>query len=217
MQVTHEEARRLIQFHTDRSLPATEIDRLSSHLKNCSACYAYAEEIRQVEDILRPVMKRHWDRRPTPLSISALTSKNPKRPLSIGLTTRTALISLVFVAFLFSAWQFIIPGTPTSGQLPEGVLLIPSASTQSTSTVSVFESCEEMPYIVQKTDTLASIADQFGISKDQLMAFNGLNAEAIHSTMQLMIPVCNFTPTSTMEGPATHTPLANPSTSTPSG
>src|SRR5689334_1433246 len=101
MQITHDEARKLIQFSADQALQPQEKNTLQLHLKDCDECRSFANDIREVEILLIPVMKRQWSLQPSPLPIELLTEKrNIKWRTNILLTTRTALISLVFFAFV---------------------------------------------------------------------------------------------------------------------
>lgn len=224
MQITHEKAHKLIQYNADAELNPQEKAILSAHLKDCVECQVYAKEIKEVESILIPAMKRQWNLHPIPLSAYAIASKrNSKIQASILLATRTALIGFVFMAFVFSFWQFTLPSRPAFVQLPTNVLPVPTPSTQSTQSVStsfLFQSCEMIIYRVEENDTLESIADQFSITNEEIMAINHLKTETINNTMELMIPICDSTPTGTVN-PATLTTTYTPSirqiTSTPGG
>lgn len=224
MQITHEEFRTLIDFNADHALNAQEKGRLAAHLKGCSECRAYAEEIKEVENLLLPVMNAKWNLRPVPLSIQSLIAKQHARfQASNILTMRTALISLVFAVFVFSAWQFVLTGRQTPGQSPVSVLPAPTPSAlraQSTSTRVMFNNCDMLSYAVQEHDTLASIARQFLTSKEALIVLNDLKTEAINPTMKLKVPACHFTPTSTILAgtfTTTYTPGSYLTTSTPGG
>jgi hypothetical protein len=221
MQITHEEARRLIQFNADEVLNMQERITLSTHLKDCIECRAYADEIKEVESILLPVMQRQWNLQPLPLSIDAIRAKRSSRtPTSIILTTRTAAIGVVFLAFIFSVWQFALSSGPKLNPAPIGVPPIPTPSTQSTSTKVTFQACEDRLYTVQEIDTLDSIAYKFSTSKEEIMAANSMKSEAVRATTELVIPICNFTPTGTIN-PAivatTYTPSKRATTTTPDG
>jgi len=223
MQITHEEARKLIQFNADEALDSQEKAMLSAHLKGCSECRFYEADIKEMESILLPIMKRQWNLQPVPLSTHVLAAKKvPKMQAGIILATRTAIIGIVFVSFIFSIWQFTLSGTQTPGQLPVGVLPAPTPSTQSTSTKITLKNCEQIVYLVQENDTLESIAHHFSTPKDEIMAANNLKTEMINTSMELTIPVCSFTPTSTIN-PATltttytYTPVRDLITSTPDG
>jgi hypothetical protein len=221
MQLTHEEAHRLIQFNLDDALDLQGKTMLSAHLKDCIECRIYAEEIREVGSILVPVMKRHWNLQPIPFSISALNVKrNPKIQTSTMLATRTAVIGVVVLMFIFSVWQFAISGRGSSAPLPVRVLPVPTPSTQSTSTKIMFQNCDGIRYTVQENDTIESIAYQFLTSKEDLMAANNIRTETVSTGMELIVPICNFTPTGTIHPTllaTTYTPPMRPTTFTPDG
>jgi hypothetical protein len=221
MQIAHEEAHKLIHISMDKTLKPQEKNTLQAHLEACIECRAVAEELKEVENLLLPAMLRHWDLQPIPLSIDAITKKRKSQlHASIILTTRTAIISIVLAAFVFSAWQFTQAGEQTSNPLPVGVLPVPTPSSQSTSTRISFRNCEKRTYQVQKDDTLDSIARQFSISKDRIMTINNVNTETLKTEMELLIPICDSTPTSTAHPSTltiTFTPLIAPTDSTPSG
>jgi hypothetical protein len=224
MQITHEEARKLIQYNADAELNPQKKAILSLHLKDCIECQVYAKEIKEVESILLPVMKRHWNLQPIPLSAPAIAStRNSKIQASIWLATRTALIGFVFTAFVFTFWQFMLPSQPAFSQSPTNVLPVPTPSTQGTQSTHAniqSENCEMIIYEVKANDTLESIAAQFFVSKEEIMAVNDMTKEAVEDSMELMIPICDSTPTGTVN-PATltttYTPAIYPITSTPSG
>jgi len=221
MQITHEEAHRLIQFSLDKVLKPQEKNILQAHLKDCLECRVFAEEIKKVESLLLPIMKRQWNLQPAPLSIiSIVENKNSKLQTRILLATRTAIIGIVFAAFVFSAWQFTRSDRQTSNPMPVSVLPIPTPAGQSTSTKISFPNCKEMVYQVQENDTLESIASQFSVSKDKIRSINNLNTESIQAKMELLIPICTSTPTGTLHPSTlttTFTPLIGPTTSTPGG
>ncbi|HLO18704.1 MAG TPA: LysM peptidoglycan-binding domain-containing protein [Anaerolineales bacterium] len=221
MQITHEEAQRLIQFNADNALGSNEKNLLVAHLQECISCRVYAQDIKEVESILLPLMKRQWNLQPVPLSGNTLTTKrNSAIQARMALVTRTAMIGVVLLGFIFSVWQF----TLSNRQLPSslvGVLPVPTPSTQSTSTEINLQNCEELFYQVKESDTLESIAARFSISKEQIRTINHLKTISIHPSMKLMIPICNFTPTGTVNPMTltwTYTPIIDdPTISTPGG
>lgn len=221
MQITHEEARKLIQFGLDQMLKPQEKNMLQIHLEDCIECRTFFGDLKEVDNLLLPTMLRQWNLQPTPLSIGALINKRQSRLQSnIILTTRMAIISIIFAAFIFSAWQFTQSGKQTSNPLPVGVLPVPTPSSQSTSTEISFQNCGAMSYQVQENDTLESIAAQFSVSREMLAAINNLHTETLTTKMKLLIPICNSTPTGTVHPSTlttTFTPLFDPTTSTPSG
>lgn len=219
MEITHEEARRLIQHNTDQALKQDKQIMLRAHLDGCPDCRGYAAELKETENTLRRVMHRQWNLRPTPLSMNVLTLKgNYKRRTSMILATRTALVSIAIMTFIFGVWQFRLTSESPS-QRPLSILPVPTPSTQLTSTKLVLQNCEEIKYKAQENDTLESIADQFSTLKESIMIANEMKTEVISPTMELIIPICGSTPTGTVN-PATltiHTPSTSPTTTTPNG
>jgi predicted anti-sigma-YlaC factor YlaD len=221
MQITHEEAHRLIQFSMDQELKPQERNRLQSHLEICLECRSFDEDLKEVNKLLLPMMRKHWDLRPIPLSVGTLKSKRKFHlPTSNLLVTRTAVISLALVAFIFSAWQFTRSNNQTVTPIPLGVLPITTPSGESTSTMVSLQNCVEMRYRVQENDTLESIASQFSVSREQIVAINHLSTESINTNLELLIPVCVSTPTGTIYPAtlrATFTPVLGSTTSAPGG
>jgi LysM repeat protein len=115
------------------------------------------------------------------------------------------MLAFVFVAFVFVAWQFTRPGQQPLGLPAVIVAPVSTPSLESTNTLVSSEHCDKILYTVQANDTLSGIALQFSISKDQIISLNGLKTETIHIGMPLMIPVCHFTPTSTLSPTTTTT------------
>lgn len=224
MQITHEQARKLIQFSLDGVLQSAEKATLAAHLQDCIDCREYVSELREVETILIPTMKKQWNARPIPLSVPLLM-QGRSSIVNSGkfLAIRSAAISLIFIAFFFSAWKFISSSPSVANTMPLVVPLVPTPSIQtaaSMSTENTFENCEMMVYNVRANDTLAGIAHRFLVSEAEIMEINQLKTDAVSASMELMIPICNFTPTGTIH-PATftttNTPIIRATTSTPEG
>jgi len=217
MQISHTEAMRLIQFHADHALQDNKENILNEHLKECAECRAYAQQLNKLENILKNIMHKQWGLRPAPLSIAALVeNKNGKKSSSALLVTRTALISVALLAFMLIGWQFTSASpTPTDGTQFE-VLSIPTPSTQITVTTSSSKNCLQIHYQVQENDTLESIASHFATSKEIIMTLNNMFSETIQPNTELLVPLCDTTPTSTLHPPTfTITPFLDPTTSTP--
>ncbi len=210
MQITHEEAHRLIQFRSDSRLePKKELD-LSEHLKVCGACRAYSEGIRNTESILQQTMRKQWNATPLPLQMSTVLAKvNLNTNTNIFLTTRTALIGIAFVLFAFVTWQSVATNKSASSQTPLGIVpMIPTPSTQYTVTNTMPKDCRETRYIVQEGDTLESIARKFSVSRESILPPNDLADETLKPNRELVILLCESTPTSTMRPPTgTTTPM----------
>ena len=134
MQITHEEARRLIQFRADNSLDAARGGMLKAHLEGCTECRNYLKTVNETEAVLRRTLQKEWDAQPLPLQMAAIHAKiNSRTNTNIYLTTRTALVGIAFMMFAIIAWQSIATGVPTSRQnLPGNVPLIPTPATQYT-------------------------------------------------------------------------------------
>ena len=218
MELTHEEARQLIQFDPDHALTQNKQTLLRAHLKGCADCRAYHANLNEIEINLQRVMHREWDLRPTPLSIAVLTSKrNFIGRLNILLATRTALVSIALLVFIFGIWQIKLITSYTSNRTPLNILPVPTPSAQLTSTTIGVQNCEEIRYIVQENDTLEGLAEQFSTSKESIMTANDMKIEAIRGGTELIIPVCDYTPTSTVNPPTgtIYTPFTSPTTNTP--
>ena len=221
MSITHEQAHKLIQWNMEHMLNARETASLSAHLRACSECDAYASEINEVAKLLPALMKKKWSAQPAPLSIPVLVGSKEIVRTSTSLTMRTVAFSLVVMALFFSAWQFMLSGPASSPQLPVQVPPVPTPSTQraqSTSTEITLENCETIVYAVGEMDSLASIAAQFSVSEDTIRGLNHLPTEYLSPSMELLIPICNFTPTGTFHAATfttTYTPRSIATTSTP--
>ena len=222
MQITHDQAHTLIQLNIDRALSQQQKAVLFEHLQDCPECQIYAGEIKEVENILTPLMKRQWNVEPAPLSIEALLGvRSPKTNASHLVTTRIAALSVMVVALLFSVWQFMASTVTAYPPVPIGVPPIPTPSAQrpqSTSTTISFEECQMLIYTVQQSDTLAGIAARFSVPEAEIRAANQLTTATVGESMRLIIPLCKSTPTGTFDPlPTTFTPVCSPTTSTPGG
>ena len=219
MQITHDEARRLIQFASDGGLKAHQKAMLDSHLMHCAECQQYGDSMQRMESILRPLLYRQWNQQPIPLSASALVSmSNSKVSDSLLVATRIAAVGVMFAIFIFSAWQFTFsrPEVSVPSQASVPLIPIPSTSTQLIGTSTHAQGCEEAKYVVTDNDTLESIADRFMVSEEEIVGANNLKDDAVVSGTRLTIPVCNFTPTVNALT-STLTPILNPNISTPGG
>jgi LysM repeat protein len=216
MQITHEEAIQLIQYTADKAAPSAKEKLLHEHLKDCAQCSAYAGQFKDMEKVLQNVMRKQWSRRPAPLSLSALKEKkDSQKKKSTLLVTRTALIGMAVCTFIFLGWQVTLTTNPKNTLFP-GMLPVPTPSTQYTATNTQTLNCQQILYKVQEHDTLESIASQYATSKEAIINLNNLNIETIQRDMELLIPICKSTPTSTIYPPTfTITPFLEPTTNTP--
>lgn len=216
MQITHEEARTLIQFNADRPLDGIAKERLEDHLASCLECRSHAVKIQEVETTLAAVMKRRWANQPLVRSTQVVGSrKQSKFTQDVVFATRMVAMGVICIAFLFNIWQFTQSAgsgsNPTSASIPP----VPTPSLYSTTTHVITDECGQLLYTVQENDTLAVIAQKFSVSMEEIVLFNDLGGEAIRPSMQLSIHMCSPTPDMPGTVTTTFTPLLGHTTSTP--
>jgi len=217
MQLTHEEAIQLIQFNADKAVHGIKAKMLYEHLNDCAHCSSYASQFKEMENVLQSVMHKQWNQRPAPLSIVALkATKKMWKNNSALLITRTALIGMSIFAFVMLGWQIAFTNNRGSVTYP-GMLPVPTPSTQYTATTNTTAlHCEEIIYKVQENDTLEGIAFHHATTKEIIMELNNMSTESIKAFTELLVPICNSTPTSTTYPPTfTNTPIHEPITYTP--
>ena len=143
MQITHEEARQLIHFDVDHTLPITKKELLNSHLKDCVECNHYKQEIEVVGDTLQTTMQKHWNGHHRHLDVQPIKAKiNPSWQIGNFLTTRSALIGLVVLLFMFVSWQFVTSNNATTMSIVS-LSPIPTPSLLFTGTNNSFSSCQK--------------------------------------------------------------------------
>lgn len=217
MQITHEQARTWIHLASDESLNIDQKQMLRLHLDLCGDCRKYADGIQNMESLLRPLLQRQWNQQPVPLSIGGLISRGHSRtPDARVMATRIAAMCIMFLTFVFSAWQFSSLGSRSSSP---GLANVPSMpmplATSLTSTQTV---CGSILYVVGKNDTLASIASQFSMPVEEIILSNSLTSNTMITGQELAIPICTSTPTAIVEPiNITFTPNLERVTSTPGG
>jgi spore germination protein YaaH len=112
-------------------------------------------------------------------------------------------------------WQLTMTNHSVNGTLPV-MPVIPTPSTFYTATSNSLQHCPKISYHVQDGDTLQSIAFHFSVSEERIKEMNNLNAETMAPNAVLLIPVCESTPTNTLQPPTfTITPFLEPITRTP--
>lgn len=217
MSITHEEARRLIQFRADDALMGVETHLLDTHLSSCLDCQRYARTIDEIQSTLQPLMHRKWNQYPLPLSAGQTASKKPHTfTQRILFATRIAAMGVICIAFLFNIWQFTRPGrqrpSPPQAEIP----MIPTPSMQSTTTKATNQTCEPISYQVRNNDKLEDIADQFAIPAEEIIRVNHLRTRSLDISMLLSIPICSSTPSRTPNSvTTTYTPWLGSNTLTP--
>jgi hypothetical protein len=210
MLLTHAQAREMIQFDADSALEADSLPILKSHLASCEACRLYADSIHTMEVHLRRAMRTRWNILPAPLVIGAI--KKAKSTQFTQVATRFVVVASVI--WMFAAVALGIARGTQGDENPGALLavpLIPTPSMQITSTMTRI--CGQIPYRVQPNDTLESIAHQFSIPKKELIAANKMSSEIVIPGTEIIIPLCNSTPTGTVHPPAITTTI-NPSLET---
>jgi LysM repeat protein len=218
MQITHEEAHKRIRQKADHGLKTDVEEELNAHLQACVECRSYFDAIRETESVLRQTLQKQWNVRPPPLQMDVIFEKvNSRGWAGIFMTTRTALIGFVFILFTFAVWQSMAAGNMESQQSPLGTVpLIPTPLTQYPVTTTLQNDCTTVKYVVQSGDTLESIAQYFSIPMESILLANNLTSESITFSQELIIPLCELTPTSTTHPPTfTITPIFETITTTP--
>lgn len=219
MQINHDEARRLIQFDSDHPLNSDQRGILTSHLQECDGCLAYAVRMEDMENTLQHVMRKQWNLQPLPLPIGFIRSQNVfKRSIDNFFTLRTSLVSITIITFMFFIWEFAITTRNSSEQAPLSILPVPTPSIQLSTASAVLPKCNAIIYKVKRDDTLASIAQQFSVSVEEIMSYNNMRTEILYESMELGIPQCSTTPTGTARTPTaaqTFTPILDLTIDTP--
>jgi LysM domain len=204
MQISHAHAHQLIQHNLDRALNSEKQKTLFAHLQECDECRAYADRMLNMENILRQVMNKKWQHHPLPLSLDSVRPHNRNQNYTHSLFgLRTALISVILVAFSFLIWQLRITVNNSTGPIALSLAPIPTPSTQLSTASLESSQCEWSIYKVDRLDTLDSIALKYSVSKEQIKTFNNMNSEIIYESMELKIPHCDITPTVTAQMPTT--------------
>ncbi len=150
MSITHDEARRLIQFRADDALRILTIiywRPISVPVRNVKNMHP---PLHDLEATLQHLMQRRWDRQPLPLPAGKPVPVNSSRfTQSIFFATRIIAMGIICVAFLFNIWQFTQPGaqraTPPAAEIP----LIPTPSMQTPGTSATDQTCESIYYEVK--------------------------------------------------------------------
>ncbi|MBI5944356.1 MAG: LysM peptidoglycan-binding domain-containing protein [Chloroflexi bacterium] len=218
-QISHEDACRLISMSADQVLDSDKNSILMAHLVNCEDCRSYANEVNEVEIVLRKLGQK-FSPRHAPLDAAQILSRSKKAdPSSAPSFTFAKLGMMVFIVFTAAivSWQFSTRNTVSPTAIYTAVP-IPTPSTYLTSTNSILPNCEFTPYQIQEGDTLDSISEQFSVPAETIMDFNQMREEDIQPFRLIRVPLCAQTPTITIYPPnstITTTPQFKPVTPTP--
>ncbi len=224
--ISHAQARALLESAADQPLRAEERESLDGHLSACHKCRLYEEELANVQQSLQSSLQSRWSLAIAPLSIEEILqaakvvekSQPPLKVFSRLALAPSMIIVLLAITLSFGLSQISGIGTNPTQTLTSTAMLAPTPSLQILSTQLMMAKCESIPYEVQENETLTHIAQQFSISKEIIMAYNGLTTDALPAHAQLRIPLCHSTPLAGSQTPAstlTITPQAEYTLRTP--
>ena len=226
IEITHLEARSLLQAAADHTLNPEEKSLLDAHLSNCEECNKFAEEISALETNLRKLFHTKWDPQQPDLNLQTVVNPSPAKLLfnnffmqsnAMGKLTLVAALVLGYlvVANLFGIQSPIVSKEtattlPTPNEFIAAFPASPTPSAQPSLTNSTSQACETITYVVQANDSLASIAYRHGTTSEIIQERNNLSYDMIHTGMELVIPMCESTPSHTAtlpEGMTTNPPI----------
>ena len=224
--ITHQRAQALLQTAADQKLKPAESSALAAHLTECKECSSYANNLSALETSLRRVFHINWDNQRSNLNLQKIINPSPTKLLwniffgqmgAMGKATIVAALLLGYfvIANLFGTRFPILSGEtattlPTPNEFASVYSVSPTPSAQFSLTGSTSQACETSIYLVQENDTLASIAVQHGITQETILEHNHLISSTVFTGMELVIPLCNNTPSHTAtitENMVTITPI----------
>ena len=228
--IPHKKIRALLQTAADQALPLEERMVLDTHLAQCSECSTYAESLVQLQDGLRRVMQQQWNVRSKPLPIETIKNRASRIAVqnqAVGAVRKFAFVPMLAIVFFMAmSLKVINPQQATPGMgialsnTPDISLLVPRPPVGLTATKLLTQGCGKVTYIVQENDTLNAIAARYGISKESILAYNGLASDKIDAHSVLIIPLCERTSveaTTTPTVPNTIAPSFGPLDPSPRG
>jgi len=219
--ISHLQARAWLDSAVDLALSPEQHTALEGHLAGCDECRRYKAELASLEGTLRKGLQAHLPASHTPLSLEEVLQRVKANQPATTFANRWVAAPVLLVVLLTIIFTLGFPrgaggGTHPTQALTATALLVPTPSAPITSTLLSLPECESIRYQVQAGDTLDTIARQFSISKDILMAYNHLTAESLPA--ELSIPMCSVTPlvgSQTPSSTVTITPQAEYTMSTP--
>lgn len=214
----HKDIHALIQRNADNALRGDERAILLEHIQDCSSCQIYADELHNLEGLLRQSMTKRWNAPHTPVSIEPIKqvteqkTNRPARHLIFRLAAASVLVAtLSLFLFQFSLTSVETPAYQVSASIPTPSLTV-------TNPIPNPVTCPDVLYVTREGDTLASLARKFAIPEEEIRRSNGIQSDALSIGTKLTIPTCNSTPTSATAprvGTFTLTPFFDVSTTTP--
>jgi len=218
VEISHQKAQVFLHTAADNMLPADNQPLLDAHLAECQECRKYANHLHNLESGLSRIMHTHCDNQRPVLNLQTVINPpatkiiwNSFVGLTQGMGKVTIVAALVLGYFLIaniSNNQITTLGTevptilPTPNELPFNAAISPTPSAQLALTELTMQVCETIIHVAQSTDTLESIATQFGVSPETIMEQNNLTTDGISPEMELVIPLCEGTPSRTASTPS---------------
>ena len=205
----------LLQSAADRRITSDETSALNAHLEKCRECRNYANSLTNLEAGLRNALHAQWDYQQPKLDLQAIMNPTPEKLVWINFPSLTqsigkvTIVAVVLLGYIMLANHFGIQihnlnnETPTNLPTPNELVLssnvspTPSAPAQLTMAKMTMQDCDVIPYTVQATDSLESIAAKHGTSKELIMEYNNLTTEVVSPNIELFIPLCRNTPSRT--------------------
>lgn len=201
MQISHQEARTLIQYSLERSLSKGEKGLLDVHLEYCMECNTFVNEMIKVEISLKTLANQYASIKHIPLDINAFTRKPYSKIIWFP---QLVSVSIIFMIFMIGAWQFSQTDRSPVVTTPRNGAPIPTPSITLTNTNALLQNCQYVNYIIKEGDTLESIANQFNVAQELIQNENSLLSTNLKAGTELVIPFCNITPSLTIN-PSTFT------------
>ncbi len=218
MSLAHRKIHVLIQRHTDEGLSPEECASLMEHIENCPSCKKYMDDLQIVEDALRQTRNSRWASPPHPVDIQSVIQAATRTGDNFSniFLTRLAVTSGFLAVLAVFMFQFSL--TPGQTEVVQPPTSIPTPSLTVTNTLLSLPICPDVRYTVQADDSIARIAEKFGMPEAEIRAANGSLVDSLFPGLTLTIPTCGTTPTGTglhPTGTVTLTPLFESASYTP--
>ncbi len=208
--IAHQQVRALLQAATNKPLPIHEQTIVEAHLVRCNQCRTYAQNLNELEDGLRRVMRQQWNVRNTPLPIRAIKDRSKRVALQnkiTGTIGRFVVVPLLAFAFVMvvrtiAPQQITLNAGAMTARTPQLSWRTPTPAYRNTATELTVRDCDKAIYTVQENDTLDGIAARYGVLRESILAYNGLASDKLEANTELVIPLCELTPTGTSTAPS---------------
>jgi hypothetical protein len=223
-EITHQEAKSLLQESIDQILETDDLSTLEAHLENCVECCNYANNLNDLESGLRRILHAQLDDQRPNLNMQAIITPtmnftwtsffNPAYVQGKATISITLLLGyLIIVNFFGRQFPIAVTRTPTMIPTPYtstlAINISPTPPIQSSLLSMATQGCDTIIYVIQENDTLDKIARHFGVSKNIISTYNNLITDDLYTGGELSIPVCGQT-----QLQISHTPM-NTTTITP--